>query len=76
MEECFYAGAMAVNWAERYQGPVILLSEHAMSERRQNIPRPNLDELKIEGRKVYEGNNGYLRYDGYELSPMPIPGGS
>ena len=76
VEECFYAGAMAVNWAERYQGPVILLSEHAMSERRQNIPRPNLAELKIEGRKVYEGNNGYLRYDGYELSPMPIPGGS
>jgi 2-oxoglutarate ferredoxin oxidoreductase subunit alpha len=76
VEECFYAGIMAVNWAERYQGPVVLLSEHAMSERRQNIPRPVLSDVKIEKRKIYEGNNGYLRYDGYELSPMPIPGSS
>ena len=28
----------------------------------------------MENRIVYEGNNGYLRYDGFELSPMPIPG--
>ncbi len=76
VEECFYAGVMAVNWAERYQGPVVLLSEHAMSERRQNIPRPDANNVGVEMRKSYEGSNGYLRYDGFELSPMPIPGGS
>ena len=76
VEECFYAGVMAVNWAERYQGPVVLLSEHAMSERRQNIPRPDANNVGVEVRKSYEGSNGYLRYDGFELSPMPIPGGS
>ncbi len=76
VEECFYAGVMAVNWAERYQGPVVLLSEHAMSERRQNIPRPDANKVGVESRKSYEGSNGYLRYDGVELSPMPIPGGS
>ncbi len=76
VEECFYAGVMAVNWAERYQGPVVLLSEHAMSERRQNIPRPDANNVGVEIRKSYEGSNGYLRYDGFELSPMPIPGGS
>ena len=75
VEECFYAGVMAVNWAERYQGPVILLSEMALAERRQNMPKPNLSKIPAESRKVYEGNNGYLRYDGWELSPMPIPGG-
>ena len=75
VEECFYAGVMAVNWAERYQGPVVLLSEHAMSERRQNIPRPDANNVGVEIRKSYEGSNGYLRYDGFELSPMPIPGG-
>ena len=26
-------------------------------------------------RWVYEGNNGYQRYAGFELSPMPLPGG-
>ena len=40
VEECFYAAIHAVNWAERYQGPVMLLSEHALSERNQNIPKP------------------------------------
>lgn len=75
VEECFYAGAMAVNWAERYQGPVVLLSEMAMAERRQNIPKPSINDLLIDERNIYDGDNGYHRYDGYELSPMPIPGG-
>ena len=74
VEECFYAAVQAFNWAERYQGPVILLSEHALSERQQNIPKPDLGSLTIESRKVYTGGNGYQRYEGYELSPMPIPG--
>lgn len=74
VEECFYAAVMALNWAERYQGPVILLSEHMLSERRQNIPKPDLSKLKIENRQTYDGSNGYLRYEGAELSPMPIPG--
>ncbi len=74
VEECFYAAIHAMNWAERYQGPVILLSEHALSERNQNIPKPDLSKIKLESREVYSGTNGYQRYDGWELSPMPIPG--
>jgi len=74
VEECFYAAIAAFNWAERYQGPVILLSEHALSERQQNIARPDLGSLSIEGREVYSGSNGYQRYESSELSPMPLPG--
>ena len=74
VEECFYGAIHAMNWAERYQGPVILLSEHALSERNQNIPKPDLSKIKLESREVYSGSNGYQRYDGWELSPMPIPG--
>ena len=74
VEECFYAAVAAFNWAERYQGPVVLLSEHALSERQQNIPKPDLSKLVIENRQVYSGANGYQRYDGFELSPMPVPG--
>ncbi len=74
VEECFYAAVMAFNWAERYQGPVILLSEHMLSERKQNIPRPDLSAIEIEDRVAYNGSNGYNRYDGWELSPMPLPG--
>ena len=74
VEECFYATVAAFNWAERYQGPVVLLSEHALSERQQNIPKPDLSKVVVENRKIYTGENGYQRYDGSELSPMPIPG--
>ena len=71
VEECFYAATMAFNWAERYQGPVIMLSEHMLSERKQNIPKPDLSQLVVENRKTYTGSNGYQRYDSWELSPMP-----
>jgi 2-oxoglutarate ferredoxin oxidoreductase subunit alpha len=75
VEECFYGGALALNWAERYQGPVILLSDHALSEQAQNIPIPDVNKVVDERRKTYQGQNGYERYAGAELSPMPIPGG-
>ncbi len=74
IEECFYAMINAFNWAERYQGPVILLSEHILSERSQDIPKPELSKIVIEERKTYRGSNGYNRYEAEELSPMPIPG--
>lgn len=75
VEECFTAGAVALNWAERYQGPVILLSEHMLSERSQNILTPDVAGVVDERRQVYRGDNGYLRYESSTLSPMPIPGG-
>ena len=73
--ECFDAAVKALNWAERYQGPVALLSDHNLSERAQNIPRPNLEALVVENRDVYTGSNGYLRYEASHVSPMPLPGG-
>jgi 2-oxoglutarate ferredoxin oxidoreductase subunit alpha len=74
VEECFYASVMAFNWAERYQGPVMLLSEHSLAERAQNIPRPDLSQVPVENRDAYTGNNGYRRYEAKGISPIPIPG--
>ena len=75
VEECFLAGAQALNWAERYQGPVILLTEMQVAERAQDIPRPDVSALKIEHRVVAEnGQDGY-RYSGTSLTPFPVPGG-
>ena len=75
VEECFYGAVKAIEWAEKYQGPVILMSEMALAERAQNIPKPDLSKVEPAKRWVYEGNNGYKRYAGFELSPMPLPGG-
>ena len=74
VEECFYGTVAALNWAERYQGPVILMTEQTLAERVQNIPKPDLSKIEVTERRVYRGANGYNRYAGYELSPMPIPG--
>ena len=54
VEECFTAGVMSLNWAERYQGPVILLTEMSLAERVQNIKKPDLDTVNVENRIVYE----------------------
>ena len=78
VEECFEAGALAVNWAERYQGPVIVMSEFGQAEKGENIRKPDLDAVNVEIRSVYNGSNGYARYESWGengLSPMPIPGG-
>ena len=74
VEECYYGAIKAINWAERYQGPVILMTEMSLAERVQNIAKPDVNLAKVENRLVYQGNNGYNRYQGFELSPMPIPG--
>ena len=74
VEECFYGAVKALNWAERYQGPVILMTEMSLAERVQNIRRPDLGKVTPEERLTYRGSNGYNRYSGFELSPMPLPG--
>jgi 2-oxoglutarate ferredoxin oxidoreductase subunit alpha len=80
VEECFYAAVHALNWAERYQGPVVLLSEMMLAERTENIPTPDLSKVPVEGRAVYRpaqanGSKPYLRYEDHSVSPMPLPGG-
>jgi len=74
VEECFYASINAINWAERYQGPVVLLSEMALSERQTNIPKPDIKKIKIENRLTYTGDKGHKRYEGENVSPMSLPG--
>ena len=51
------------------------MSEMSLAERAQNIRAPDLSQVEPAKRIVYQGSNGYKRYAGTELSPMPIPGG-
>lgn len=75
VEEAFWAGAKSVNWSERYQGPVILLSEMSIAERAQDIIRPDLSLVSTESRVVSDGSNENRRYEGDSVSPFPVPGG-
>ncbi len=81
VEDCFYQTVNAFNLAEKYQMPVIVLTDQAMSERIATIPPIDLSKVKVIDRlkPQLEGNgreNGYKRYalteDG--VSPMAIPG--
>ena len=74
-EEAFFGAAKAVNWSERYQGPVILLTEASIAERAQDIVTPDTSTVTREKRTVSDGATGNLRYSGDTVSPFPVPGG-
>jgi 2-oxoglutarate ferredoxin oxidoreductase subunit alpha len=79
VEDCFYQTVNALNMAERYQMPVVLLSDQALSSRLETIVSWNLEHLPRLKRVVaapVEGGEAYLRYKVTEsgISPMAIPG--
>lgn len=80
VEDCFYLTIEAFNLAEKYQVPVILLSDGSLGMRKEGIKRPDLSKIKIIDRKKYDpssnGETPFLRYkiDESNISPMSIPG--
>lgn len=78
VEDCFYLIQHALNIAERYQMPVIVLSDQSLAHRRCTIPKPDLARVPRWERITPEpGTNGeYARYAITEtgISPMAIPG--
>jgi 2-oxoglutarate ferredoxin oxidoreductase subunit alpha len=81
VEDCFYQMINAFNLAEKYQLPVIVLTDQAMSERISTIRPIDLGRVQVVDRlkPQLDGDdreNGYRRYaltkDG--ISPMAIPG--
>jgi 2-oxoglutarate ferredoxin oxidoreductase subunit alpha len=81
VEDCFYQMVNAFNLAEKYQIPVIVLTDQAMSERVETIPPIDLSRVEVFDRLTPQldgarGENGYRRYELTEdgISPMAIPG--
>jgi len=81
VEDCFYTTVTAFNLAERYQVPVLLLSDQSLANRNECIPKPDLKKVQVWERLLHrdgEGNNNYLRYQYTPsgVSPMALPGTS
>jgi len=80
VEDCFYQIIHAFNLAEKYQTPVIFLSDQDMSVRVQTIPPFDLSRVHIEPRVLYQpdedGSGPYERYRVTDsgISPMSLPG--
>jgi len=79
-EEAFYLTVRAFNLAEKFQVPVIILTDKHLAESHLTVPAFDLKKAKVERGKIivgkYEGSEEYRRYkitdDG--ISPMAFPG--
>jgi 2-oxoglutarate ferredoxin oxidoreductase subunit alpha len=80
VEDCFYQTVRAVNLAERYQLPVIVLSDQSLAQLTEGMPLPALNSLQIVDRERPEifPEEAFQRYivthDG--VSPISAPGDS
>lgn len=78
VEDCFYQMINAFNLAERYQMPVIVLSDQALAPRVETCPPFRLDEIELLDRELpdLDRDGDYMRYRVTEtgVSPMAIPG--
>lgn len=75
IEEAFYLSAEAFNLTDRYQVPVIILTDQYLMDTYYNLPEFELDKVKVE-KYIVEAKPGYRRYELTEdgISPRAIPG--
>lgn len=79
VEDCFYGMIRAFNFAEKYQTPVVVLSDQYLAQRKATIAKPDLNGVAIESRRIpttAELQQPYWRFKITEdfVSPMAIPG--
>ena len=76
VRDCIDMTVDALNIAEEYQCPVILLSDGSLAFSTQTVPRPDPASYKIVKRKKWDGQGTYQRYAMTDdlISPMVDPG--
>jgi 2-oxoglutarate ferredoxin oxidoreductase subunit alpha len=79
ISDCFWQTMRAFRIAERYQMPVILLTDQAMAYSSQNIDMPDLKRIERFRRLRPESGVDPQTFKRYQItetgvSPMPIPG--
>jgi len=76
VQDCIGLTVLAFNLAEKYQCPVILLSDGSLAFSTQSVLYPNPDDFTIVNRTRWEGEGDYHRYALTEngISPMADPG--
>ena len=77
VEDCFWAAIDAFNYSERYQVPVILLTDQGLATRMEVISKPDISDVELwERTTAAEVEGEYRRYALTEdsVSPMGIPG--
>ncbi len=78
--DCVYVTIDAFNLAEKYQTPVLILSDASLSLRAEAIPTPDMSKVKLLNREIFTANGKtgekHSRYADTPsgISPMFIPG--
>jgi 2-oxoglutarate ferredoxin oxidoreductase subunit alpha len=77
--ECYHHTVKSFQWAEKYQTPVIVLTDFYLGNRIENLPMPQASEADVADWNRYpEGSerDGYRRFEVTEsgISPRSIPG--
>ncbi|MDR4504877.1 MAG: 2-oxoacid:acceptor oxidoreductase subunit alpha [Candidatus Scalindua sp.] len=78
VEDCFFQIINAFNLSEKYQVPVIVLSDQSLGHRKESIRRPVMADIK-QGKRLRPTADEMKDYRRYRLtsdgvSPMAIPG--
>ncbi len=75
IEDSFYLTQKAFNLTQKYQVPVLILTDQYLVDSYYNLPNLNLDQLKIENH-IVKTSKGYQRYKFTEsgITPRGIPG--
>lgn len=79
VEDSFYQTIKAFNYAEKYQVPVLMLSDVSLGERRECIDMINIDEIEVIDRLKPDKLDKTTSYSRYKItdsgiSPMTTPG--
>jgi 2-oxoglutarate ferredoxin oxidoreductase subunit alpha len=75
MHDAFYLSQKAFNLADKYQVPVIILTDQYLLDSYHNMPLPDLSDIKID-KHIIQTDSDYMRYEitGNGVSPRGIPG--
>jgi len=79
VQECYAFTVMSFRLAEKYQTPVIVLTDFYLNNRVENIPAPHATDKETADGNVYPDRSAKGRYQRYELtdsgiSPRAVPG--
>ncbi|MBI1887086.1 MAG: 2-oxoacid:acceptor oxidoreductase subunit alpha [Nitrosomonadales bacterium] len=76
VQDCIDLTVVAFNLAEKYQCPVLLLSDGSLAFSTQNVPYPDPGNYKLVERERWNGEGEYHRYVMTKsgISPMTDPG--
>lgn len=76
--DCFWVMVEAFNLAEKYQVPVLVLTDQSLAARNESVDRPDLSLIELEPRLVPTADQleHFARYEITEtgVSPFAVPG--